>query len=388
MKIAGIIAEYNPFHRGHAWHIEETRRLTGCDYVIVCMDGHFTQRGEPAMFSRWNRARMALSCGADAVFELPTMFAVRTADVFAGSGVAILSGLGADVLSFGCENADREMILKMADLSLKEPTSVSEDIQTNLSLGMSHPRARGEAVAAYLGMTPKAVNRPNLILASEYVRAIKTQRSDMEWVTIERQGEYHDASLGEYASATAIRMALRQGDTNRALECIPEPARPFAVTEVLHAMDDMLMLTLRDMSTADIAALPDVSEGLEQRVYRLCREVSGRETLLEALKCKRYTHARLSRMLTHALLGLTRSQAETHGIPNYARLIGFRRDAGPLLKEIKHRSVLHVIANPSEVREDPVFQLECRATDVWSLLHDAPALRLPGRELTEKFVTV
>ena len=110
MRIAGIIAEYNPFHRGHAWHIARTREA-GCDRVIVCMDGHFTQRGEAAILSRWDRARMALACGADAVFELPTLFAVRTADAFARGGVGILAGLGVDVLSFGSEITDRDPLL-------------------------------------------------------------------------------------------------------------------------------------------------------------------------------------------------------------------------------------------------------------------------------------
>ena len=388
MKIAGIIAEYNPFHRGHAWHIEQTRRMTGCDFVIACVDGHFTQRGEPAPFSRWERARMALHCGVDAVFELPTLFAARTADVFASGGVAILSGLGADVLSFGCENADRELIQKLTDLSQKEPTSVSSAIQTNLSLGMSHARAWGDAVAAHLGTAPEAVNRPNLILAAQYVRAIQTQGSVMEWAAIKRRGDYHDATMTEYASATAIRAAMARGEFDRALEYIPEAARPFARPETLHPMDDMLLMKLRDMTADDLTALPDVSEGLEQRICRLCREVPTREKLLEALKCKRYTRARLSRVLTYALLGLTKELTEAYASPEYVRLIGARRDAGPLLKEIKRRSVLPIIANPAGIREAPVFQFECRATDLWALLHDEPALRLPGRELREKFVTV
>ena len=125
MKIAGIVAEYNPFHRGHAYHVQQTRRLTGCDFVIACMAGHFTQRGEPALWSKWARARMALASGVDAVFELPALFAVRTADAFSRGGVAILGGLGVDALSFGSETDDRVLLSLLADLRRSEPEALS-----------------------------------------------------------------------------------------------------------------------------------------------------------------------------------------------------------------------------------------------------------------------
>ena len=162
MKIAGIIAEYNPFHNGHAFHVLETRRATGCDWVIACMAGHFTQRGEPAALSKWARARMALACGVDAVFELPALFAVRPADTFALGGVAILGGLGADVLSFGCETDDMALIRALADIKGTEPEAVSLRVREKLDAGMSHARARGEAVGEYLGLPPETINRPNL----------------------------------------------------------------------------------------------------------------------------------------------------------------------------------------------------------------------------------
>ena len=384
MKIAGIIAEYDPFHNGHAFHIAQTRRRTGCDYVAVCMDGHFTQRGEPALFSRWNRARMALKCGADAVFELPTLFAVRSADAFARGGVAILGGLGADVLSFGCETEDLEILRKMAELRENEPESVSDAVKTNLGLGMNHARAWGKAVANYLGLRSDFANRPNLILATEYLRAMDALCPGMEALAIRREGDYHGDALGPFASASAIRGAIGRGEMAAALECVPEEARPHAVAEALHPMDDLLMDRLRRMTLRDMAALPEVSEGLEQRLFRLCRQTAGRQALLEAMKCRRYTHARLSRLLTHALLELTREAADAHPLPACARLIGMRRDAGPLLRELKARARLPIVSNPTEIRDDPVFQLECRATDLWALLHDDPALRLPGREFTEK----
>lgn len=387
MRIAGIVAEYNPFHTGHAWHIARTREA-GCDAVIVCMGGHFTQRGEAAMLSKWDRARMALACGADAVFELPALFAVRTADAFARGGVGILAGLGSDVLSFGSEIAGLGLLNSVASLRANEPGVVSEAIAGYLETGMSHARAWGEAVGAYLGVSPEILNRPNAVLAVEYLRALAEGGASMTPLVIPRQGGYHDAALGTFASATAIRAAFARGDVAGALAAIPEAARPWALPDALHPMDDMLLYRLREMPVEALKALPDVGEGLEHRLYRLCREASGREALLDALKCKRYTRARLSRMLTHALLGLDRATLEAVPVPTYARLIGMRRNAGPLLAELKARTTLPIVSRAAALRGDACFEWECRATDTWSLLHDAPRLRAAGREYTQRFVVV
>ena len=386
MRIAGIVAEYNPFHNGHAWHMRRTRELTGCDCVVVCMAGHFTQRGEPAALSKWARARMALACGADAVFELPALFAVRTADAFALGGAAILDGIGCDALSFGSEIADMDTLRALAALREREPAAVAEAVRAGLAAGMSHARAWGEAVGEHLGLGARIVNQPNLILAAEYLRALGRLGSAMEPVAVPRVGGYHDGALGEFASASAIRGALARGEIDAAMAAIPEAARPFAAPDALHTMDDMLLMRLREMTIDDLAALPDVAEGLEHRLYRLCRETSSREALLDGMKCKRYTRARLSRLLTYALLGVKRSDLDACPAPGYARLLGAREGAGPLLKELDRRASLPIAASPAALRGDACFELECRATDLWALLHDAAALRLPGREFTEKFI--
>ena len=153
-------------------------------------------------------------------------------------------------------------------------------------------------------------------------------------------------------------------------------------------MDDLLLFDLRSMTLEQMRALPGMAEGLEHRIYRLCRAESTREDLLTALKCKRYTHARLSRALTHAALGMTRAWVEAHPWPAYARLLGLRRDADGLLKALAERATIPVVSDPARLRDDPVFQLECRATDFWALLHDEPRFRRPGREFTEGFVMV
>ena len=387
MKIAGIIAEYNPFHRGHAHHIESTRRLTGCDGVVVCMAGHFTQRGEPTPWSKWARARMALACGADAVFELPALFTVRTADAFARGGVGILGALGCDVLSFGSETADMALLRSLAALRAEEPEGLSQRVREKLDAGMSHARARGEAVAEALDLPFEAVNRPNMILAAEYLRAVEAGGFDMACAAVPRQGDYHDdETLSGLASGSAIRAAVERGEIAAALAALPEAARPFAVPDDMHPMDDMLLYRLRGMDPGALSRLPDVGEGLEHRLFEACREASSREALLGALKCKRYTRARLSRLLAHALIGMDADLTAAHPAPTWARLLGARGGAEPLLAELKSRSRLPIVSRAAELKGDPIFDLECRATDVWALLHDRPDERRAGREFRERFV--
>lgn len=389
MTIAGIIAEYNPFHRGHAYHIARTREITGCDYVVVCMGGHFTQRGEPAMWSKWARARMALACGADAVFELPVVYAMRPADAFARGGVAILAGIGADVLSFGSECDDMRLLEKLASLRAEEPEEFSDAVRALLRDGLSHAAAWGEAAESWLGLPRGFSRRPNLTLAVEYLRALRDSGAEMSAVAVRRVGEYHNSALSGFASSSAIREALLCGETQSAMDAIPEDARPWAQPEALHGMDDLLLHALRQMSQEQLRALPDVAEGLENRIYRLCRVAGNRETLLDGLKCRRYTRARLSRILTAALLGMDRASLEKTSCPEYARLLGIREDSAPgLMRHIEARARLPITSGAKALRDAPSFQAECRATDIWSLLHDDPALRRAGRELTEKFVRV
>lgn len=389
MKIAGVIAEYNPFHNGHAHHLKETRRMGNCDYIVVCMDGSFTQRGEPACMDKWARARIALNCGADAVFELPALWALQPADGFARGGVAVLGGLGCDLLSFGTEETDINLLKTLAEVGENEPPELRAALRRGLEAGKSHARARGEALSMLLGVDAEKLNSPNLILATQYLREMRAQSLKMEALPVQRIGNYHDAALGDFASATAIRAAISDGKMEEALACVPEPAREaLCWAGDLHGMDDLLLHTLRGMPPEEIAELPGVGEGLEQRIMRCAAEASCREELLEMLKCKRYTRARLSRICACALLKLTKSMVESHAMPEYARLIGMREDARPLLRELKARSRLPIVSDAAQLRGDAVFDLERRATDLRALLCNDPAARRAGQEFTRKFVRV
>ena len=391
MKIAGVIAEYNPFHTGPAYHLQNTREQTGCDYVVVCMDGSYTQRGTAACLSKWERARMALRCGADAVFELPALFAVRTADVFALGGVSVLGGLGVDILSFGSEVDDPDLLLRLADLRDHEPQAVTAAVRRNLDLGMSHARAWGEAAAEWLNLPPELLNSPNLTLGTEYIRAIHRMNLSMRICPIARRGQYHDADVNGdgFASATAVRAAMEEGRMEDALNSVPPEAQEIlACAGTMHAPDDLLLHRIRTMSEAELAALPDVAEGLERRVKQCAETAASMEELIEGVKCKRYTRARLSRLTAHVMLGLTQELAQRHPVPTYARLIGMRADAKPLLAELKKRASLPILSDPVKLREDEIFRLECRATDLRALQCDRKEERRNGQEFTQKFVRI
>lgn len=386
MKIAGIIAEYNPFHNGHMHHIRQTREMTGCDGVVVCMSGHFTQRGEAACLDKWTRARMALECGADVVLELPALWSMRTADAFAAGGVHILKNAGCDVLSFGCETSDVALLEQLSLLRENENAAFSENLRANLASGMPHVRAYAAAAEACLGLEEGTLNRPNLILGVEYLRAIRGE-GGMEVCMVPRIGSYHDAAIGEIASASAIRAAVVEG--RDAAPAVPECVREKLVQAAArHDADDLLLWKLRSMTPEMLAEIQDVSEGLENRILKLAMQASGRAALLDALKCRRYTQARLSRILTAAMLDMTKTFAASHPLPEYARIIGMRRDASAIVRELKCRSGLPIASDPVALKDNPVFNFECRATDLWALTRNLPEERRAGREFTEKFVLV
>lgn len=385
MKIAAIIAEYNPFHNGHAAHIARTR-AAGYDKVVCVMGGHLTQRGEFAALSKWDRARAALMCGADAVFELPALYACRTADKFAGAGAYLAWALGADALSFGCETDDLSLIRRMADA--EEDETFRAALAEGLARGESQPRAAFRATARALNLPEDAVPRgPNAILAVEYCRALRRLgETAPQPLAILRREDYHSPETGRMASAGALRAAVADGRLAEAAEGVPEEARfQIELMSARHGIDDLYLNALRTLGAEGLAKLPDVSEGLENRMFEAARESAALEEVLERAKCKRYTRARLMRLATHALTSLIAEQAQSCAKPGYLRLIGLR--GSDVLREIIARARLP-IRQAVELKNDPTFAYECRATDLWALTRTRPDERRMAQEFTRKFIRI
>ena len=383
MRVCAVICEYNPFHLGHAYHLRAAREASGADYVLCLMSGALTQRGAFARHDKWLRARAALENGADVVLELPARFACAPAPDFAGGGVALLAALGVVThLSFGCE----PLLSAAASLFKSESPDFSAALQRSLADGLPYPRARALAAEQLAGIPADLLAQPNAALALEYLQALP---ETIVPVPVARRGSgYHDASLSALSSATAVRAALARGGLTAALAAVPSPEalRAAEESDFVHeeeALTQALLYRLRTASPAELAALYGMDEGLENRFIAAAQTCSTREALLDCVKTRRYTRARLSRLCAYALLNLTRDFAQTHRAPDYARVLGFRKSAAPLLKTINQRSSIPLITKAANFdRSNPLFALDVLAQDLWSLGVSNPSLRASGRDFT------
>jgi len=372
--VVGIICEYDPFHRGHAHQFALIRELLPDARILCLMSGCFTQRGTPSIHQPRLRAEAALRAGADMVLELPCAFAVRDAEHFALGGVEILTKLRfVTHLSFGCENSDLALLQEAAAL-LESPTAAfQETLRDELSSGVSFAAAQGAALGRLLGEAD-LWSRPNNILALCYLRAILRLNSPLVPLPVQRKGDYHARTLNSnlWPSASAVRSALANGDFQAADEACGYPVSHFPRCRA-DALDMLLLHKLRTCTAEELALLPDCTEGLENRLKSCASQASSREELLSLLKTRRYAHARLSRLCTHALLGVTSDFLATHQHPTCVRLLGLRKDAGELTALLR-QSGLTVIAKAAHGDPDDQFlELDRYAYELWALAAGLPA---------------
>ncbi len=390
MTVAGIVAEYNPFHSGHLWHMEQTRRALGADTAIVCvMSGGFVQRGEWAVFSKFARAEAAARCGADVVLELPAAKALCSAEGFARGAVEVLEATGVvDCLSFGSECGDLAL-LERAARALMEPAT-DELIKRELASGVSYAAARQRALAQTAGEDAAAVSRPNDILAVEYIKAVYYLRSRMEPFTVARRGARHDErGTSELPSASELRARLAAGRSisayvpSAANEVYRREARQGRGPVSADRMETALLSRLRMLPPESFAALAGASEGLENRLCRAARTEPTLDGVLAAAGTKRYAMSRLRRMLMCAAIGIT--AADTAADAPYIRVLAATARGRELLREMDGRSALPVITKPASVKKldescRRCFELECAADDLLALGCPAPQERRAGAD--------
>lgn len=405
MRAVGIIAEYNPFHSGHAYQLDRARALSGADMVIVAMSGAFTQRGEPALLDKWTRARMALMNGADMVFELPCLFALREAMGFAEGGVRLLNGLGiVDTLCFGCEQELMHLIEPVSRCLSDEPEDFRAHLRTALDEGKSYPRARAEAASRALGLEQGILDKPNFALALEYAQANARLSAPMRLMPIARTSDFHGLELGSICSASAIRAAIARGQAEEALMGMPDNCRAL-IRQALNAtgaqpadapcalkdsgfLGELALFMLRTLTPEGISRYPGVSEGLENLLFKQARACPDAEAVLAACKSRRYTLSRLRRLLPQIALSITSDLQRAHPAPTYARLLGCRREALSMLGEIKRRGTLELATDARALDGSAIWQLETRATDLWGQLTDSQNWRRAGRDYTHRLVVV
>lgn len=361
MKTVGIIAEYNPFHTGHKYHIQKAKEETGADYAVVVMSPDFVQRGEPAVFDKYTRTRMALLAGADLILQLPVCYATGSAEYFAEGAVSLLDSLGIiDNLCFGGESDDVSLFQSVSEILNQEPEEYSLKLKELLRMGYTYPKARSEALTAYYADTyassiTEFLSTPNNILGIEYCRALHKRGSRIKPSPISRIGSaYNSASLsGQYASATAIRAGLAQeSDSDQLLTYIPDECRDIflSASQTPASLQDLsLLLSQKLIYEHSFSSILDISTDLSDRIISLRNRCIGCsfEEVISILKAKQITEARIRRALLHLLLGISSESTEKFrkaGAVFYARILGFRKTASPLLHELKLHSSIPVIS--------------------------------------------
>lgn len=375
MKVLGIIAEYNPFHNGHKIAIQKLKEKTGSDYVVIVMSGDYTQRGCPAIFDKMLRTKMALSCGADLVIELPVYYSTGSAEYFAGGAVSILNGLGCvDFLGFGSESDDIEGMSKAAEILANEPADLSNKIKEYVKNGESYAAARSKALSEIAELDGQSLSLPNDILGTEYIKALFMQKSSITPVSIKREGAgYHDHTTEEkLSSAESIRALLEDRDfplssdessTYRVLsQNVPEEV--FSVIENYFKNSDKSIMTIDDFTTLlhyklimlkneGYTAFADVSSDFSDKIVANLKNFTNISDFTMHLKSKDIAYTRISRALLHILLdikaeNLSEYAGDKTAFTSYARILGLNKNASTLLKKIQECSRIPVISRLSD----------------------------------------
>lgn len=402
LQTVGIIAEFNPFHKGHQYMIETAKKVTNASHAIIVMSSSFVQRGEPACFDKWTRASCALRCGASMVLELPVLFSAANAEIFATGAIKVFNDSGMiDALCFGSESGDLASMEEAAKLMLNETEEFQRLLKNNLDQGMSYPSARAQALETVSHISKEILSRPNHILGLEYLKALYRTNSTIQPFTIQRKGNaYDDPSLsGEFASAAAIRKALQEENSTEAFLQVPDVLVDDLTKEISLGrapatwkhLAGALHYKLRTTSAADIKEMFEVTEGLENRILRAVENGYMVEDLIDFIKSKRYTRTKIQRILTHILLDLNTKEVEyflhRNHLP-YIRVLGFQKEHAELVGELTETAKCPVLTNlkkaPEQLDKDGMhlLALEKLATDLQAMASPNPLYRAPNRDFT------
>lgn len=378
MSIIGIVCEYNPFHNGHEYQIKKSREMLGEDADIVCvMSGDFVQRGEAALFSKFARAEAACRCGADLVVELPLPWALSSAENFARGAVSLLKRMKADYLSFGSEQGALRELEGIAETILSE--GFHERVMEILGekADSSYAAARQRALEERLGSAAELIERPNNILAVEYLKAIRTLGADMKPITVRREGAAHDGAGGEesYRSASALRELLRRGEDISPY--VPEKAREVYDSEITlgrmirrDKLETAVLSRLRMFDAEYFESMPDGGNGAGRRLYDAVRREAGLDAILNAAKTRRYPLARMRRICMCSALSINREAAD--GLPGYARVLAANERGCEVLSRLRGKTEVPLITKPASIRQldeaaQKMFALGAAAHDLYVL---------------------
>lgn len=395
MKTVGIVAEYNPFHNGHAYHIKKAKEITGADCAVIIMSGNFVQRGTPAILDKYTRTKMALLGGADLVLEIPTLYAASSAELFALGSVLTLEKLHhIDFLCFGSEEGKIEPFLESASFFLDESASFKNNLSMFLKQGDSFPKARAKALnlEQFDGLTCQNNNNsedflslPNNILGIEYLKILKKYHSPITPVTVQRKNvHYHDKNLYHFfSSASAIREAMNQNQTEKALSSIPDSCHDLIMEEYKKSfpicLDDFSshFYFLLQRETNSLSSFLDIKEELANRILKLKNPTLSITEFISVLKNKAFTYTAIQRGILHYLLNIEKELSEEvklDEIVYYARVLGMNKKGAAFLKEAKKTSEIPFIQRPARAYKvlsplgKQVFDIDLRAYELYQLI--------------------
>ena len=360
MKVCGIVAEYNPLHSGHQFHINKSKELTGAEAVVAVMSGSFTQRGEVASFDKWTRAKSAILAGANLVVELPFCFACAPAEIFAGGAIRLLDNIGCDCVSFGSETGDVEKLKAMAK-------SQEDEISKHLAKGKSYSSAIAQAMGTDF--------TPNDILAIEYLRAIDKYKLKITPVTVKREGGGYDSENpeGRHISAKACRKLIFEKDFESLKKYMPAfEIYKSAIKDGRYTDPNILGTLFAGLirtGRIDLANTAYVTEGIENRIAKAAREYGALADIAAAVKTKRYTHTRIMRIISCMMTGLTKDRLAgfADSGATYIRVLAADETGTALMKELKKKSLLPIITNIGRENINEMLSFDIAATDLQAL---------------------
>jgi len=378
MKITGIIAEYNPFHNGHEYHIQKIKESDKDSFVVAVMSGNFVQRGEGALFDKFTRARMALLGGADVVIELPACFALQSADGFANGGIRILNALNCiDELCFGSESGDTKKLIHIASALSDNTDAFEKAIKNELEKGLPFSMAKLNAAAAVTDCAD-IIKYPNDLLGIEYIKSLISLKSDIKIKTVKRIGAQHSnvEINSSFSSASAIRKSVFNGDISSALSCIPQSCKEvfFDALNTQKITNEsffpVVSYILRQKDAKAISNIQGISEGLENKLISAALDSGSYNEFMDIVVSKRYTASRINRALMSVLLNITKDDIRICREDKYlyARILGFRKSATEAVSLISKKSAIPVITKAQDIDEsNPIMKKDILASDVYFL---------------------
>lgn len=408
-NVLGIVAEYNPFHNGHLYHLIEAKKQANADYTIALISGNFVQRGSVSIIDKWSKTEMALRNGIDLVIELPTLYSTSSAENFAYGSMRIFDSLKiVNAVSFGTEQADIDVLDKFATILLEEPKEYLSVLNHELSKGISYPKARENALLLYLNDIRKYANilsSPNNILGIEYLKALKNLKSNIIPIAVQRVKVGYNSlnSVDGFASATAIREMLINRNTKNLHTLIPESSYNILNNCIsngqyvpsLAQYEKEIIYLLRKMTIEEIANIPDVTEGLENLIKEAANSCNSIQEFINIVKSKRYTQTRIQRILVYTLLGITKKDMITlNKTAPYIRVLGFNSKGRDLVSSIASvnrklnivTSVKRFMDRNTNKNLASILEKDIFATNVYTLGYEYDSIS--NLDYTKKLITL